>query len=296
MTTHKVNKGEKLEDIAKKYGHRDWKTIWKAPENKGVVSRRAKPEAIQPGDLLVIPPNEKQAKETAAKLATLQQARAGNMKLRQTLESELNRIQRKVRVFDELIQGNRESTEGIVRELERNLSGMKKWADGVDVAATLAQMGTTLVKLGGLAKQSTKVGGEALKKINEEAIKEVAGLATDPLKDASIKSVATLKSRIGTGLGYVGVVADSWGKMTSPSFWANAYVHRKEGFSKAMTSEIGDDIEERIRWVTAEGAKQVKRLQEQQSAIKAQLAETQSLMRECDARIKWNEQEAGKLP
>jgi len=43
-------------------------------------------------------------------------------------------------------------------------------------------------------------------------------------------------------------------------------------------------------------AKQVKRLQEHQSAIKAQLAETQSLMRECDARIKWNEQEAGKLP
>lgn len=176
---------------------------------------------------------------------------------------------------------------------------MKGWASGVDAAATLAQMGVTLGKIGGLARQSTKLGGEALKMVNEKAIEEVTALATDPLKDASIKAVATLKSRTGSALGYVGIVAESWDKMTSPSFWANAYVQKfKEGktFSQAMTSEVGEDIEERIKWVIAEGARQIKRLQDQQNAIKAQLAETRSLMRECDARIKWNEQEAAKLP
>lgn len=33
------------------------------------------------------------------------------MKLRQTLDNEVGRIQHKVKVFDELIEGNRDSTE-----------------------------------------------------------------------------------------------------------------------------------------------------------------------------------------
>ena len=298
-TTHKVNKDEKLEDIAKKYGHRDWRTIWKAPENKAVVSKRAKPEGIQPGDLFVIPPNEKQAKELALKLAGLNQTRNANMKLRQTLDNEVGRIQRKVKVFDDLIEGSRDSTEKIVHELERNLRGTKAWASGVDAAKILVEMNVSLVKLAGLGWQSTKLGGEALKKVNEEAIKEAAELVKNPLKDASIKAVATLKSRTGSVLGYVGIVAESWDKMTSPSFWANAYVQKfKEDktWSQAMASEVGEDIEDRIKWVRAEGAKLIKRLQDQQNAIRAQLAETQSLTRECDVRIKWNEQEAAKLP
>ena len=223
-TIHKVSKGEALESIARKYGHRDWKMLWNAPQNKALVFKRVKPEGIQPGDQLTIPPNETQVKEQAAKLAGLQLARKVNMKLRDSLENESVRIQRKVKVFDELIQDTRRSTEEIVRELEKNLIGMKSLATSVDAAATLAQMGVTLGKIGSLAQKSTKLSGEALKKVNEEAIKEAASLATDPIKDASIKAVSTLKDRAVATLAYAGMVAAAWDKMTSPSFWANAYV------------------------------------------------------------------------
>lgn len=66
-------------------------------------------------------------------------------------------------------------------------------------------------------------------------------------------------------------------------------------FSQAMTGEVGQDIEQRIKWVIGEGAKQIQRLQATQNTIRGQLSETQTLLKECDARLKWNEQEATKL-
>jgi hypothetical protein len=57
---YKVKKGDTLAGIAKQFHHAKWQTIWNAPENKSLVSKRKKPEAIEPGDQLTIPLNEKQ--------------------------------------------------------------------------------------------------------------------------------------------------------------------------------------------------------------------------------------------
>jgi len=55
-----IKKGDTLTEIAKKYQHRKWETIWDAPENKPLVAKRKKPQLVQPGDQITIPPNEKQ--------------------------------------------------------------------------------------------------------------------------------------------------------------------------------------------------------------------------------------------
>jgi len=67
MELYKVRKGDTLAGIAKQFQHRKWETIWNDPENKKLVSKRKKPEAIEPGDQLQIPPNEKQQAEAKAK-------------------------------------------------------------------------------------------------------------------------------------------------------------------------------------------------------------------------------------
>ncbi len=295
---HKVVKGDTVALIAKKYGHSDWKAVWNAKENKPLVSKRGKPENIQPGDALVIPPNDKDQKAVEVKVAALYRARDGNVHLREALTNEMDRLKHKVTIFSELITDSQQFTQKTVAELQDNLAGMKGWAKGVDVTATLLQMGVSVAKVGSLAKASTTASGEALKKLNEEAEKEVRKLATDPLKDEGVKAVGKLKDNQGMALAAVGIVADSWDKMTSPSFWADAWIkkfHEHKSWSEAVSGEVGDDIVERIKWVEAQGAQTVSHLKQTQSKFAAQLGETQALLKECDARIKWNEQEAAKL-
>ena len=72
--THKVAKGDTLTGIAKKYGVKDWNTIWNFPENSSVVSERKKPELIQAGDSFIVPPSEKELKEYEKALADYEKA------------------------------------------------------------------------------------------------------------------------------------------------------------------------------------------------------------------------------
>jgi hypothetical protein len=301
---HLVKKDEALEDIAKHYGHRDWKTIWKAPENRAVVSKRREPKGIAAGDKLVIPPNEKQLKQNASNLASLAQARNGELKVRAALVEEVARREKSVKVYDELIKGFVETLKQVVGTLKENKEGMKKWGEGVDVAAKLAQMG---VDLGGLCQtgyKAAKASGEELAKLNKEALKEAVDLTKEPLQDQAIKAAGTLKERDNTAVAFVGIVADSWDKMTSPSFWANTYTQAMprsmggegKSWSEAVTMEVGEDIDNRIKSVIADGAKHIRTLQADQAKVRQRLTETQKLIKECDARAKMFEDQASKLP
>jgi hypothetical protein len=296
--THKVNKGESLRVIAKKYGHNDWKTIWKAPENRTIVSKRSKPENIAAGDMLVIPPNQRQLKENAAKLLSLNQARDAVLKVWGGLKNDVGRLEKSIKVYDDLIKGSRETTQQVINQLERNLNSIRKLAIKVDVAKFFVDMGRTLGTLVGIGYKAIKASGEALKELNKEALHEAVHLATDPLEKVTVKAVSTLKDRDRKPLAFLGILADSYEKMTSPSFWAYTIVQKAEGksWSDAVTTEIGDDIEERIKWVVAQGAKNINQLQADQNAQRARLAEKQPLIRECEARLKWHEQQARELP
>lgn len=54
-STHIVQQGECLSSIAKKYGYRDWRTIYRAPENAALRRKRPNPNILHPGDEIVIP-------------------------------------------------------------------------------------------------------------------------------------------------------------------------------------------------------------------------------------------------
>ncbi len=65
---YKVRKGDTLSGIAKRFKHKDWKTIWLFEHklNKAVRKARKVPEKIEPGDELAIPPTAAEKKAAAA--------------------------------------------------------------------------------------------------------------------------------------------------------------------------------------------------------------------------------------
>ena len=54
-TVHRVLQGECLSSIAKEYGFANWKAIYDHPANAALKARRPNPNALVPGDRLVIP-------------------------------------------------------------------------------------------------------------------------------------------------------------------------------------------------------------------------------------------------
>ncbi|MEM9146995.1 MAG: hypothetical protein AAGC57_12440 [Pseudomonadota bacterium] len=52
---HKFRKGEELEKLSKKWGHRGARPIWEHAENKGLHSKRKTADALAPGDRIFIP-------------------------------------------------------------------------------------------------------------------------------------------------------------------------------------------------------------------------------------------------
>src|SRR5436190_13024735 len=57
-TTHKVEQGECLSSVAKKYGFANWRTIYQHPQNAEFREKRPNPNIIYPGDLIFIPDPE----------------------------------------------------------------------------------------------------------------------------------------------------------------------------------------------------------------------------------------------
>ena len=55
MTTHTIKQGEHISKIALKYGFRDYRTVWNAPENSDLKKKRVNPNVLLPGDILYIP-------------------------------------------------------------------------------------------------------------------------------------------------------------------------------------------------------------------------------------------------
>lgn len=75
LKKHKVAKGETMIGIAKKYKHKDWKTVWDHKENAALKKKRKHPTKILRGDVVVIPETaadrKKREKEFAARVASL---------------------------------------------------------------------------------------------------------------------------------------------------------------------------------------------------------------------------------
>ncbi len=55
---HKVQPGEGIGKIARRYGYGSWTSIWNDPANKSLKDRRSNPNVLHPGDVLIIPDKE----------------------------------------------------------------------------------------------------------------------------------------------------------------------------------------------------------------------------------------------
>jgi hypothetical protein len=291
---HKVSKGETLESIAKKYGHKDSKQIRGLPENKAIIAKLGKPENLPVGVTLLIPPNEK---ERMQQLAELKQSRDTELAVRTALENSSINNEKLIKLYEEQIKNYIEMTKRIVGSLDNDLRGMTNLAAGVDAAKTIAEMGADLGKIAKLGAEATKATGKALADINKEALHEVGKLVRGPLEDGTAKAVSSLKENDSAPLAFFGILGESWDKMTSPSFWSQTAIELKSGksWSDAVTMEVGDDLKESREAVLKDAAEYVKKLRSFQAASKARIAENQILIRECDARFKFNEEQARKL-
>jgi hypothetical protein len=100
-------KGDTLDAIAKKHGHRDGKAIWNAPENKGIVGKPKKPADPQPGDSLFIPPNPAQLKALANRIATLNADRDSYANMLAALNNDSERLTQKIKYLDDVMKDTR---------------------------------------------------------------------------------------------------------------------------------------------------------------------------------------------
>ena len=295
MADYRIVKGDTIESVAKRNGIADWKKLWNAPENRALVARRKRPEAIQPGDVLVLPPTFSEMRQAAAKSAIAEKERTARVAVRDAAGSEVVRLKARIKVYDDLIASHRRTTEQIVAELQKNLSGMKGWASGVDAAKRLTEMGWTLGKLCALGAKASKASGFALVRLNKEAADEAMDLAKGAREELLVTVLGTLKDNANAAASALGAAADGWDKVTSPSFWAHVYVQMTDNgktWSEAVTSDVGDGIRERIRWVQSESDKTQKALTERRQALADRLSKAQQLEKACAARIARCEAEA----
>jgi LysM repeat protein len=284
MQSHKVVKGETLEAIAKKYKAQDWKKTWSAAENKALVAMRKRPDAIQPGDVIVIPQDVEQKKRDAQKTADAKGVAQAIAKVRCALEADTVRIRRKMQILDELIAMTRKSTADMTAELQRSARKLKTTAEMVDAVAGLTFMAQNLVKLASLGYKSLGASGKALEEINKQAAKDVLQSTGGRILDGAAAIAAdTLSKRQNTALLAIAATADAWTKMNSLSFWAFTAIRLYQGksWSQVVSRDIAEEFADRIRQVAADGAKQIAGLELQKNKLAAQLAENAKLAQAC---------------
>jgi hypothetical protein len=274
---YKVKKGDTLASIAKSFGHKKWETIWNAAENKPLASKRKKPEAIEPGDQLTIPPNEAQRKQAE--------------NLSRSLDEQVERLTRQIKLCDLMIECERKTTEKIVGELEDNLKSMKKLSNGVDTAAAVAtslfDMRKDITELAILGKKAIGKHGEELKKIGKEALAVTKDLTKDFAKDNGAekieKSFADLlkehKESSNAVIAFVGCMADAFEKITEPSFWAGTITQLIDGksWSEAVSTDLEKQLEGNIQKIEADSAQRVRQFQAKRDQLAAQLQQAKTI-------------------
>lgn len=296
------SKGDTLDKIARKFGHQDGKTIWKDPENRDIANKRREPGNLQPGDKLVIPPNEKQLKANADELKSLNACRDASLKLRDALANDVTRQEKSVQVYEDLIKSTVKCKNDILEGLEKDLRSMQNTGLAFDTASKmLLAIPGSVFKLAKVGAAAAAAGRDRLKKLAEEIIVDkLVEKIGDDIKDKPLDMVMDeLKERkdsSNAAVAAAGILCESWDKIQSPSFWATAFIHRKEGWNEATTREVGDELRERMVQVEKSYNPHIHKLYDARNAAKTKADKNRKLLRECEARANTAEKQAGSLP
>jgi len=275
---YKFKKGDNLDAIAKTHGLKDGSVIWKLPDNKAIASKRGKPEQLQPGDMLVIPPSEKEMKE----------AQHAAQKAVDALDGEIKRTNEKITVIDKLEGDIQTSMLSCIKELESKKGQVKSWGNTADAVAMIAQVHASLGKMTLKAYQGAEKVGEDLLKMNKELLSEAASMTTSPLESAAAKALEPCEKSTNTAVIFVGSLAKSFGQMTSPSFWANTTTQLLAGksWSDAVVSDISDEFDTQARQIRQQMADQLKSLEDHKKQIASHLGDLQNQRKQAEAGLK----------
>jgi hypothetical protein len=175
---HKFAKGETLAEIAKKHGHGDARVVWSFAANKGLVGKRRQPEALEPGDLIAIPPTAKEAKERQARLDALDKT----LKAEWALDTALVRADQ---TLDQR-RGPLEDAQTTLQALRDDLAAaVKPLAAGLPRCADAVQAARSVVQAGAAAQAACKAAVAAAR----AQAGKLAKLAVD-LRGAASKDLA----------------------------------------------------------------------------------------------------------
>lgn len=253
---HKVAKNEDIKSIAKKYGFKDWKEIWKHPGNKALASKSKDAPNLQPGDILTVPAlNEKERAEHREKVRTLGMAI--------TVENGvMAKFIQRAKVSNDLADICEKQAASAVaniekmkKELQASASSAKNWSNGVDMAAAVIGV---IKGLSDIAQKSAKYSATYAEKGAEEAMKiykslrsDAFGFAYGPATNTAYQAVGkelTNDGEISTTKLFIGETINSWGKMTSPSFWGKTFIALRDGknWSEAATYDYQAEVKLQI--------------------------------------------------
>ncbi|MBL4918714.1 hypothetical protein [Szabonella alba] len=249
---HKIGKNEKLDSVIKKYGHKDWKIIWKDKANASLVSKRKEPENLQPGDVVIIPPNAKQAQEIAEYIFKLNESLVAERAFVDScngFEQRFTRMAAQNRKYaDELA----DEYGDMIHKIKLTNSSTKRTSDGVDVAADIALLFVAIGKLGQASSKAAKSSGAELKKINDDAAKDAMAFAASPVEKVIVSACGKFLSDAKAGRSYtalfVGDLVTASANLTKPSFWGKTIVKLHDGasWSEAVTADLSKDLDKAI--------------------------------------------------
>lgn len=130
----------------------------------------------------------------------------------------------------------------IARENRAAYTKAKKISDGTDLAADLIFLFKGLAGLTAKAYRSTKLSGEALVKLNNEVVKD---LAKDKTQDIGKKFYdGQAKDRMDEG--WLKKMLTTWADLTRPSFWAAAWIDVVENRNFTFDPNKWDKYADRI--------------------------------------------------
>lgn len=268
-TKHTVQKGEMLSKICKSYGVADWKSVWNDSANAKLARSRKKPEALQPGDIIVINPPGPDKKETAAALKEMDGIVA-------SLQAKIKRLEAVKKDLDGIHQEGR-------AELDKSYKKAKKVGDATDAAATIALLVIDLGKLVTKGYKTLKLSGKELAKANDELAKEVMKGKAKQTAELGALVVAQSKPKQSAAANAVIAAASAWSSLTSPSFWAYGYVKGLEEWQKSgsipkawaagATADPKADYQAAVKNLQNGHKNNLKKLDEAISALNKSLAE-----------------------
>jgi hypothetical protein len=234
-------KNDRFDKVAKDWGFQKSAQVWDDPMNRTLKTKRKKPDALEPGDVIQMPYTDKQKLAITNEKLKYLDLIDGEVALARELARQAGLFASSAKIaFSriETLRKDRADFEKSLKRIDKDIKDTKKVVDTVNEVLQL------LASLGATGAKASKASGDDLAKLNKEALKKITGIpaekAKGAAKEAAVKYLLDEKNEISVVGKTVGALEDSWSKMNSPGFWAQT-IARMRTSGKGVTWESWAD-------------------------------------------------------